>query len=100
MKRLIYLLLFVPLCWACEDVVEVDLNESAPKLVIDAKLTRDIASGDSDVFVQLSTTAPFFDNVIPPVTDAVVTLTDANGTITLNHTENGIYAGTIDVIAD
>jgi|TARA_R110002020_G_scaffold447851_1_gene660314 hypothetical protein len=97
MKPLIYIAILALTFTACEDVVEIDLNESAPKLVIDAKLTRDKTTDASEVYVRLTTTAPFFDNVILTVSDALVTISSPSGVTTLDHTANGIYTATISV---
>ena len=84
--------------FGCEDVVDVDLDQSNPKLVVDAKLTRDVATANSNVYVRLTTTAPFFDNVIPSVNDAMVTIGSDQGTFPLTHTENGLYTAEIEIV--
>ena len=97
MKRILILLIATISFISCEDVIEVDLNETTPKLVIDAKLSRSVETNESNVYVRLTTTAPFFDNVIPKVSDAVVTITTSEGAIPLLYTENGIYTAEISV---
>lgn len=83
------LLLF---CTACEEVIDVDLETSAPRLVIEASINV-LEDGTTASVVRLSKTAPFFDNVIPPVVDAVVTITSETGEVVpFTHTNDGNYS--------
>ena len=76
---------------ACEDVIDVDLNTSDPRLVIQANLNLR-EDGSSSSTVKLTTTAPFFENQIPVVDDALVSITDNNGnTFPFTYTQDGIY---------
>ena len=91
MKKLIVLLVFFGIFSSCEDVVDVELNESAPRLVIDANFNV-FKDGRASSIVKLTTTAPFFDNQVPYVTDASVTATDENGIeYVFEYIEEGIY---------
>lgn len=74
---------------ACEDVVDVNLDQGPELLVVDGQLT-DLPAPDT---LTLSTTAPYFNNAAPPiVTNAVVTLTDNLGNRdTLKATRPGKY---------
>ncbi|MBA3985110.1 MAG: DUF4249 domain-containing protein [Flavobacteriales bacterium] len=76
---------------SCEEVIDLDLNDAEPKLVVEASILLE-EDGSSFSFVKLTTTAPFFDVTIPFVTDAEVKITDENGLeFPFDHTENGIY---------
>ncbi|QIE60679.1 DUF4249 domain-containing protein [Rasiella rasia] len=97
MKKLFILIAVAIVSISCEDVVEIELNEDTPKVVIDAKLTRDLATNESQVYVRITTTAPFFGTTIPTVSNAIVTITDASGTSELTHTSNGVYTANISV---
>ena len=68
----ISLLLF----WACEDVIDLDLNESEPQITIEAQL-----QGGSHTFnVLISKSTPFFEpGTEEKVNNAVVTLIDDQG---------------------
>lgn len=91
MKKLLLLLVCFGLLVSCEDVINVDLNESAPRLVIDASLNV-LEDGSASAIVKLSTTTGFFDNVIPSVDDAQVTIIAEDGTpFPFIFTTNGIY---------
>lgn len=95
MKRVYILFILFSFLISCEDVIEVDLNTSEPRLVIDAKVNL-LEDGTANSIVRLTTTAPFFDNEIPFVDDATVTITDNNGTIfSFNHTVDGVYQSSL-----
>ena len=66
------LLLFV----SCEDVVEVDLNDSEPRLVVDGSINWIKGTMGNDQNITLSLTTPFFSNTINPVTNAIVIVSD------------------------
>ena len=67
-----YILIVATLLFAsCQDVIELDLNTSEPKLVIEATINV-LKDGSSEAFVRLSETIPFYENLIPPITDAIV----------------------------
>ncbi len=94
MKKLFFFMASILTLIACEDVVEVDLNESTPKLVIEANILKNIAVNDDNVIrIRLSKTVPFFNNSVDPVTDAIVTITDQNGVVTPipSSNEDGLY---------
>ncbi|MDQ6814540.1 MAG: DUF4249 domain-containing protein [Bacteroidota bacterium] len=75
---------------ACEKVISVDLNSAAPQLVIEGEVTN--AAGPYQV--KLSKTVNFSSsNVFPPVSGAMVQITDTGGaTDVLTETSPGIYS--------
>ena len=89
-KIIIYIGLLMPFLWACEDVVKVNLNESAAILTIDAFINQDIAKQT----IRISNTAPYFQNqATPAVRGAIVTVTNTtSGTVyTFVDRGNGNY---------
>lgn len=66
----IALLLFV----GCEEVIDVDLNTAAPRLVIDASINWQKGTDGSVQKIILSTTTDFYGNVIPKVSGANVSI--------------------------
>lgn len=61
---------------ACEDVIEVDLDEGTPQLTVDAFITDEPGQQD----IRLTITAPYFDNSgAPAATGATVTVMDNTG---------------------
>ncbi len=96
MKKLIYILSILVLCTACEDVIDVDVPDGEPRLVIDASFEfyLDENPVDTEGGVRLTLSAPFFDTEIPTVSDATVFITDLsdNSIINFNETsEPGFY---------
>ncbi len=90
--RIFTLLFSILFLISCEEVIDVELNESEPKLVVEATMIRLLNNEGGSTDVKLSLTGPFFDDEVPPVTDATVSITDNNANIfMLNHIENGIY---------
>lgn len=65
----------------CEDVVKLDLKTSEPKLVIDASLIWLKNSLGNNQIIQLSLTAPYYSETVPPATGATVTVTDENNNV-------------------
>ena len=91
MKKNILFILVILFLSSCEEVIDIELQNSDPKLVIEASVNV-LKDGTSDAVVTLSQTAPFFENYIPPVTDALVSITSNTGDVyNFNHTQNGIY---------
>ncbi|MFT6416435.1 MAG: hypothetical protein ACJARZ_001782 [Dokdonia sp.] len=65
MKQVLYILLFFWLLQGCEDVIDVDLPEEQPKLVVDALIRLNFTQPSSPFRVKVSTTGSFFDAVTP-----------------------------------
>lgn len=95
MKKLFLLVIFFGIVTSCEDVIDVELNDAPPRLVVEANINilEDGASLNS--WVKLTTTAPFFDDAVPFVADATVEIIDENGFIhPFEYQSEGIYHGT------
>ena len=93
MKKIIYIFIISLLIFSCEDVIDVDLNSTEPRLVINASIKWYKDSSGQSQFIQLTLTAPYFDTNIPPATGATVFITDSNDN-TFDFVENentGIY---------
>src|SRR5690606_15573465 len=83
---------------SCEEVIDLDLNETEPKLVIEATINQ--FPGETVINqarVRLTTTAPYFGTEIPIVVDATIIITDENGTVfPFIYEENGYYSTDLD----
>lgn len=93
MKNILYIFLFGAWFWSCEDVIDVNLNEAEPRLVIEASINWYKNTSGNEQFIKLSLSAPFFDATTPPANDAIIQITDAENN-TYNFTEDldsGIY---------
>ncbi|UII75562.1 DUF4249 domain-containing protein [Flagellimonas sp. HMM57] len=78
MKNSIYLLLSLFLLASCEEVIDIELPTSEPRLVIDAIIGYNQNNGDPITIgqVKLTLTAPFLQDEIPPAENATVTIID------------------------
>jgi len=85
MRKVIYILIISLQFISCEDVIEVDLKSTQPRLVIDGSLNWVKGSQGNNQYIKLTLTAPFFDKSVPPANGATVVVTDLN-----NHTFNFI----------
>ncbi len=91
MKTIIkYFILAISLAFiSCEDVVDVDLNKSEPKLVIDASIKWEKGTTGNEQTIRLTTTGDYFNNTVPVANGATVTITDSNN-IVYNFIEDGV----------
>ena len=81
---------------SCEDVIQIDLDEGSKLFVIDA-FVNDLPQ---DQLVRVTLNDSYFNSsVAPPITNALVTITDLtdNKVFTFNHTGNGNYKYTTGI---
>lgn len=92
MKNYFYLLLAL-LSFSCEDVIDVDLNNAPPKLVIDASINWVKGTSGNQQNITLSLSAPYFDLQTPPANGAQVTITTNSNTIFefMEDGQSGVY---------
>ncbi len=77
---------------SCEEVVDVDLNTAAPRLVIDASLKWEKGTSGNSQSIRLSTTTGYFAPEIPTVSGASVVVTDSqNNIFSFIESEDGLY---------
>lgn len=89
MKKYIVSILSLLLFNSCEEVIELELPEGEPRLVIEAVINKSIsAQAEYENYVRLSLTAPFYENNNPAVSDASIQLTGSNGFV-VNYFETG-----------
>lgn len=90
--KLLSLLGITLLVLSCEEVVDLDLDQSPPRLVIEASLLWDDPQVPNPLYVQLSTTAPYFDREIPAVSGASVRVVSEQGdSFEFVETTPGLY---------
>ncbi len=76
MKNIYLILLALFVMTSCEDVIDVDIENRDPELVMDGRITNKLEKCK----IKLSTISPFFeDDFGAPVDDATVTLSDDQG---------------------
>jgi len=89
MKNIPYILFLLLILYGCEKVIDVNLNEAAPAIVIEGNLS----SSPTDAEIKISMTSSFFDSLpSEKVSGALVTVTsDFGDTYNFKETERGIY---------
>ena len=80
MKKILFIL-FVLVLNSCEEVVVVDLDTAAPRLVVDASIDWEKGTTGNEQTIKLTTTTGFYSNVIPTVSGAIVFITDSSNTV-------------------
>jgi hypothetical protein len=90
MTKLKYILpVLILFLFSCEKVIEIDLNNANPRIVIEANIY-----GERSLFyVKVSETVNYFDSFSNiPISGAVITLSDNEGRSTKYHeVEDGVY---------
>ncbi len=76
---ILILLSFTILMQACEDVIEIALKESEPRLVVTASIFLPKDNPEASQFIRLTTTAPYFSEDVPAASDAEVAIIDERG---------------------
>jgi hypothetical protein len=98
MKKIIYII-FVISFISCEDVIEVDLDNEEPRVVIEC---TGIQEGNNELGIiaaQISKTAPYFSNNVNYFTNAEVSVTIDNVIYLLSLRENTtVFADTLPMI--
>ncbi|MGY5850473.1 DUF4249 domain-containing protein [Salegentibacter sp. F14] len=85
-------LVLIFLISSCEDVVDVPLDESEPRLVVEASILSFKETENNIQQIRLTETAPFYDKDIPPVEDASVKIISESGIVyNFMHTSEGYY---------
>ncbi len=89
MKNIIYLILAILIFSNCEKVIDLDLNDASPQIVVEAELIE----GVHDFTVSLSYTRSYYKNdEQKEINNASVSLTNSVGNVTdLSYLGNGIY---------
>lgn len=93
LNRIVFVILFSTLLfYSCDEVINPELEDASPVLVIDAWLNN--APGTQQIFITRS--QPYFESVLPPgVSGAMVRVSDENGKIyTFSESKPGVYVWT------
>lgn len=96
MKIKNFLILLTLFLFSCEDVIDIETDSEAPKLVIEASINWFKNTTGNEQSIKLTLSAPYFENTIQPATGAQVFITDTNNnTFTFTEDANtGIYKTT------
>lgn len=91
----LFSLLFVLLVSSCSNIVELDLENGDPKIVIDAQILWEKGTDGSQQTIKITRMAPYYSPTTPKVSGAQVRVENSNGTIfKFNETEPGLYVCT------
>ena len=93
MKKFISIILILISLTSCEDVVDLNLNTSEPRLVIDASINWLKGTSGNEQKIKLTLTAPYFNTTVPAANGAQILVTDSDNN-TFNFVEEsntGIY---------
>lgn len=92
MKKVFYIVFVIFLSFlSCEKVIDVDLATTEPKLVIEASIEWWADTPGNEQTIKLSTTTDYFNDTIPPATNAVVTINTNTQSFVFLEEEPGIY---------
>ncbi len=66
---------------SCEDVIDVDVPNAPPRLVIDASINWFKGTLGNEQVIKLTLSAPYFNENVPPANDAIVTITNSDNQV-------------------
>lgn len=83
MKKIFYIALMISSLFitSCEEVVDVDLETAAPRLVVDASINWVKETPGTVQTIKLTTTTGYYNTVIPVVSGATVYITNSRGRV-------------------
>ncbi len=81
MRKLYYIVMLSLLVTSCEDVIDVDVPNAPPRLVIDASINWFKGTLGNEQLIKLTLSAPYFDENVPPANDAIVTVTNEDNVV-------------------
>lgn len=83
MKNIKYILLLFTMVFfvSCEEVVDIDLDTAAPRLVVDASINWVKDTPGNSQRIKLTTTTGYYQNEIPAATGATVFITNGANTV-------------------
>ena len=83
MKNIHYILLILTSIFftSCEDVVNVDLDTAAPRLVVDASINWEKGTDGSLQTITLTTTTGYYEETVPPASNATVFVENSKGNV-------------------
>lgn len=93
MKKLVSIIFILICLTSCEDVIDLNLNRSEPRLVIDASINWLKGTTGNKQKIKLTLTAPYFDAPVPPANGAQIVVFDRNNNAFefIEENNSGIY---------
>src|SRR5690606_29882890 len=92
-KKIIIIIILTFICTSCEDVIDIDLEASESRLVVEASLNWIKNTAGNTQQIKLTKTTPYFDTTVLPANGAIVTVTDddSNTFIFTEREATGVY---------
>lgn len=84
-----FIIAIAALLFSCQKVIDVNLDSTTPKLVVDAAIKWDKGTAGNEQTIKLTTTADYFGTTIPAATGAIVFVTNTSTGATFNFNEIG-----------
>ena len=93
MKKFVSIIFILIYLTSCEDVIDLNLNRSEPRLVIDASINWLKGTTGDKQQIKLTLTAPYFDATVPPANGAQIVVFDTKNTAFefIEENNSGIY---------
>jgi len=94
MKKIFYIIAISLFTVSCEDVIDVEVPNAAPKLVIDASLNWFDGTTGNEQKIILTLSAPYFNDEVSPANNAIVNIVDTNNNtfVFIEEGNTGIYS--------
>ncbi len=88
LKQHIGILVIIISSYSCEKVIDINLNESDPQIVIEAN----IHNNDDDCLVKITRTCSYFSSESPePISGAVISLANQTSEYSFSEIKEGLY---------
>lgn len=96
MKKLLLILISFAI-FSCEEPIELDLNTSEPRLIIEASINWIKGTNGNEQEIKLSLSAPYYNLETPPANNATVSIFDSNNNeyIFTEDGTTGVYKNNI-----
>jgi len=94
LRSLFYLFLGLISLYSCTERIDIPLDESAVRLVVDGAITTDTAV---QTVLLSSTSSYYYNQLTPRVSGAIVSISDGTTTFALNEVEPGKYCSEASV---
>lgn len=80
-KKITIISILILICTSCEDAIDVDLETSEPRLVVEASINWMKNTAGNIQQIKLTKTTPYFNPDVMPANGAVVTITDEDSNV-------------------
>ncbi len=82
-NKLLLVLCLVATCYSCEDVIDVDLKNEDPRLIVDALIRVDTSQNFTEANIRVSLSSSFFGEIEPAIVETLELRKITNGDVVL-----------------